>query len=104
MIVVVGNWHDLEFANHESLTAYSKYESVTRIAKIVLTGLLPLLIYLGLRWSSFINISPEFDRYIQSGLVVWSIVSILSGIDPLTKDKVASVKDILSMTSGSDRK
>jgi len=36
--------------------------------------------------------------------VLWAIVSVLSGIDPLMKDKVRSVKDILSMTPGSDRK
>jgi hypothetical protein len=100
MIVVLGNWHDLEQSEPISLAAGPKYDWLIRVAKTMAIGLLPLLTFLGLTRLLHTQVPPQLDGYLEGGM----IVSVLSGVDPLMKDKVASVKDILSMIPGSERK
>jgi len=99
-VVIEGDWDELNL--HEQPTtqmvARRPYEYGIWFAKTVVISVLPLTVYLCLKHFGGMRVAMPFESYVQTGLIIWTLVSILAVIDPLVKDKIVSVRDILTMT------
>jgi hypothetical protein len=100
IIIVEGNWDELEFHDEPiiKVAAWRPYEYVIWVVKTVFICLFPLAIYLCLKHFMGMQLAAPLETYVQTALIIWTLVSMLTVIDPLVKDKIASVKDILSVT------
>jgi hypothetical protein len=104
-VVMIGNWDELKFCDDPEVRSaiWRPYQRAFWLVKAVFTSVSPLTVYLCIKEFIGIQLISPWESYVQTGLVIWTVVSILSIVDPLLKDKITSVKDILSI-AGSEKK
>jgi hypothetical protein len=98
-IFAAGNWENLEKweiseKDERELPFRSKiFVRITNFIKKLIAGGVPLVLFLLLQQTIYALESP-FSEYFLIGSIIWLLLTFLSMIDPLYKDKLSALKDI----------
>lgn len=103
-VFLTGAWDLLEAAEGDLPRALPTVRGIMRMARAVIIGFLPAALFgAGRHWQVF-SLGSPLDDYVLGGLALWGLVSLISVSDPLFKENLSAVKEIVSMIRGGGKK
>lgn len=96
-----GAWDELELADDPVITRRALVVMVVAAVRAVILAALPLAVFLAARRLALLpDLSREMSSYIEMGLFVWAVVSLLLIVDPAFKEKIDVVNRVKSLVKG----
>jgi hypothetical protein len=104
-----GTWDQLELASDEEVAAVAQIKDgegvIRRVGRITLSvtrtlavALLPAIFYIILEQAKLLtDVTPAALSYLKIGLFLWAALSFMLLLDPLLKEKLATVKEAVQL-------
>jgi hypothetical protein len=107
-----GNWDDFEGLGDHGMTEQPRLHGMMtffmnrmlNLFRVALVATLPVIIYIVSDFFPQTHIISPLREYVQAGVILWSILTVISALDPLLRDKVSTIKDLFSVGARSDKK
>ena len=98
--LLAGAWDRLEASEGNLALSQRPVRTALRVARTVLIGFLPAAIFAAGRYMEWFSLGSPIDNYVMGGLTLWGLVTVISVFDPLLKEKISTVKDIVGVFRG----
>lgn len=95
-----GAWDELELAEDAPITSRAIVTVFLAGLRAVILAALPLAMFIAARrWTWLPDLSTETSNYIELGLFVWAVLSLLLIVDPALKEKIELMNSVRSLVS-----
>ena len=98
--LLAGAWDSLEASEGDLALSQRPVRIALRVIRTVLIGFLPAAIFATGHYMGWFSLGSPIDSYVLGGLTLWGLVTVVSVFDPLLKEKISTVKDIVGVFRG----